>query len=397
MLRYWIWLAQAEGLRPATAKRLLEHFPSPEAVYYADETVLAEMKLRPAELAALRRKELEPSVEILNQCYRKHIRIMTLNDGAYPQFLREIPDPPIVLYHVGRLPEISDRPKLGVVGARDASRYGLSVAEELSRQIAECGGIVVTGLARGIDTCAAKGALQTGAPVIGVLGCGVDVVYPPENLELFRSVARSGCILSEYPPGTKPLPMNFPRRNRIISGISDGVVVVEAAPKSGALITARLANEQGRDVFAVPGRLGERSCEGSNRLLRSGAICVTCGWDAVEEYETRYPDTIREPGVQQIEAAPEDTSDPQPEQPANVPSQPAPQPCEPLQIPDDASEEERAVLTALSEGEQHIDEIISRVGLSPAAATTTLTLLQVKGLVAAQPGKRYRLAGALSI
>ena len=180
-----------------------------------------------------------------------------------------------------------------MVGTRHASPYGMTTAKKMGYQITKCGGIVVSGMAYGIDGMAMKGALTAGAPVVGILGCGAEMVYPPSNRPLFSDVENYGCIMSEFPPGTPPVKWNFPKRNRIISGMSCGVLVVEAPEKSGALITARCAADQGRDVFVVPGNIDVPTFVGSNRLLRDGAIAVSSGWDILSEYQMQFPDKIR--------------------------------------------------------------------------------------------------------
>lgn len=394
MLRYWVWLAQTASIGGVKVKRLLEHFDSPRAVFCADAPALRVAGLTAPEAEAILAHDLRDADEILNACYEKNIHILTLQDSAYPEFLREIPDPPPVLYYCGRLPDLSRRAALGVVGARNASAYGLTSAKRLGYQIGRCGGIVVTGMARGVDSQAAEGALSANAPVIGVLGCGVDVVYPPENRRLFRDVAKNGCILSEFPPATPPLGVNFPRRNRIISGLSDGVIVVEAGEKSGSLITAELALEQGRDVFAVPGNIDNPACAGSNRLLRENALVVTCGWDAMQEYQYRYPETVVEfhgGNTATVSELPRVAS------PVDLPTEedrkktpPKPIDIEALQTA--VSAEEYALLKELQNGAQQVDELIARTGLPAAKALSSITLLEVKGHIKRLPGKRFMLA-----
>lgn len=393
MLRYWVWLAQAAFIGPMKIARLFECFDTPETIYHADESALALAGLTERETASLQNKDLSEAKHIVEACYDRHIGILTLHDVGYPAALREIADPPPVLYYVGRLPELSRKATLGVVGARKASAYGQTTAKRLGYQIARCGGVVVTGLARGVDSLAAEGALSGEGPVVGVLGCGVDVVYPRENRYLYRDVCRGGCVLSEYPPGTQPFAGNFPRRNRLISGMSDGVIVVEAGEKSGALITAEHALEQGRDVFAVPGNIDNPACAGSNRLLRDGAIAVTCGWEAVQEYRHRYPDTITEfrGGTQiAVEELPKVASD------VMLPSEDAPpakkQPIDVAPLQEKLSEAEFTVLQALTAGERQLDALIAETGLPASKALSSITLLEVKGYIQRLPGKRFALA-----
>ena len=389
MLRDWVRLSRAAGIGPKKIRTLLERFGTPEEIYRADEAALSLAGLSPKEIASLQDGDPSEADAILERCYEKHISLMTLQDSAYPDFLREIPDPPAVLYWFGRLPELSRRPAIGVVGARNASAYGLTASMRMGYQIARCGGVVVTGLARGIDSKAAEGALSGGGQVIGVLGCGVDVVYPRENRWLYRDVCRSGCLISEYPPGTPPFAGNFPVRNRILSGLCDGVVVVEAAEKSGSLITAELALEQGRDVFAVPGNIDNPTCEGSNQLLRNGALAVTCGWDVMQEYLHRYPGTVTEfHGGDQIQCP----EPPVAASPVFLPEEKEAKSLDIRSVKERVSEDEYRVLELLTEGERQLDTLIADSGLPASKVLTALTLLEVKGFLKRLPGKRFTLS-----
>lgn len=393
MLRYWVWLSQAAGIGPLKIMRLLERFASPEEIYDADADTLSLAGLTQRETESLSDKDLSAADAILQACYEKHIRLLTLPDSAYPAFLRELPDPPPVLYYVGRLPDWERRPVLGVVGSRKASAYGQTSAKRIGYQIARCGGIVATGLARGIDSLAAEGALSGGGQVVGVLGCGVDVVYPRENRWLYRDVCRSGCLLSEYPPQTQPLANHFPVRNRIISGLSDGVIVVEAGEKSGALITAELALEQGRDVFVVPGNIDNPACAGSNRLLRESGLAVTCGWDAIQEYLPRYPETITEfHGGNTVVATEAKVASPVALPTEAEEPKPAPKPIDIETLKDKVSADEYTILTQLKGGERQIDELIAATGLPASRTLTAVTLLEVKSYIRRKPGKIFHLA-----
>jgi len=278
MLIHWIWLATRPHMTDWVKATLVRHFGDAESVYFAGDYSGIE-GLTQEGIEALKDRNLTPAEEILAQCDREGLQILTYQDAAYPKRLQNIPDPPLVFYYKGRLPDFDGLPLIGVVGTRRASAYGLTAAKRMGYQIARCGGVVVSGMAAGIDGMSMKGALTAGGTVVGVLGCGADVVYPIGNRSLFSDTARYGCILSEFPPGTPPVKWNFPKRNRVISGLSCGVLVVEAPEKSGALITARQAADQGRDVFVVPGNIDVDTFVGSNRLLRDGATAVSSGWD----------------------------------------------------------------------------------------------------------------------
>jgi DNA processing protein len=215
-------------------------------------------------------KDTSDAEQILQECDNKGIQLMVYSDNAYPERLRNIADPPAVLYYKGTFPDFDQEAAIGIVGTRRCSAYGMLQSKQFSNLIANSGGIVVSGGARGIDTMALGGALDSLMPVVCVLGCGVDVVYPSSNRGLYEGVLRCGCLISEFPPGTRPYKWNFPKRNRLISGVSNGVLVVEAPERSGALITARLAAEQGRDLFAVPGNaVAQRSVLGICRPRHS--------------------------------------------------------------------------------------------------------------------------------
>ena len=372
---YWIWLAEKEKVTDREKLAILEHFCRPEDCFFARSETLAQVKgLRPEAVEALCDKDLKRSETILEDCRRKQIRILTWQDDGYPSSLRNIPDPPLVLYYRGELPAFDEEPMIGVVGTRKASAYGMTTAEKLGAEIARHGGVVVSGMAEGIDAMATSGALRAQRTAVGVLGCGVDRVYPICNRELYRKMERSGCLLSEYPPGTPPYRWNFPRRNRIISGLSCGVLVVEAPTRSGSLITARQALEQGRDVFVVPGNIGVASCEGSNALLKDGATMVTSGWDILSEYRYRFPEKIQQ------DAAPKGNADKKPVD--NTPSAPYSDVVDAA----DSDETEKRIVQCLHSGDKLIDTIIAETGLPSAQILAALTLLEVKGCVTTRPG-----------
>lgn len=416
MLVHWIWLST----RPFSDRvkvSLLQHFSDPEEIYFADKAAFSQMDgLTKEQLTALENKSLHQSEEILRQCRREKISILTYRDAGYPSKLKNIPDPPCVLYYKGRLPDFDGSPLIGIVGTRRASAYGLTAAKRMGYQIARCGGIVVSGMAHGIDSLAMGGALTAGREVVGVLGCGADIVYPPSNQSLFADVETYGCILSEFPPGTPPMGRNFPRRNRIISGLSCGVLVVEAPEKSGALITANQALEQGRDVFVVPGNIDVDSFVGSNRLLRDGAIAVSSGWDVMCEYEALYPDKIcRDTQKVHLTAYTDEVrlvqeSEKQPRKVAQKPAIPRkkkekkPEPDKKTidngekppysDVNKDLSAlspEERAIAGTLLHGERLVDDVIAEAKLPTAKVLATLTLMEIKGMVKRLPGKRIAL------
>lgn len=296
-LKFWVWLTEQNRLGGPTRQALLEHFGSPEEVYYAEPGDLLQVEGITADQAqALENKSLDRAQSILEECARKDIFLLTAQDALYPQRLKNIYDPPLLLYGRGSMPLFDEEAAVAVVGTRSCSPYGIRTAERFGFEMSKQGGLVVSGLARGIDAASQLGALRAGGLTAAVLGCGVDVVYPPENDRLYEDVAASGVLLSEYPPGAEPFGWHFPARNRILSGLCLATLVVEAPEKSGALITAATALEQGRDVFAIPGPLDAEGSVGCNRLIRDGAGLATESWDILREYQSRYPHKLHPDG-----------------------------------------------------------------------------------------------------
>ena len=297
MLKYWVWLSELKGLRNQTRLALLRRFGDPESIFYADpEELLLTEGIDPGQAKLLANHDLAPADEILADCQRLDIQLLTFSDAAYPGRLKNIYDPPALLYYKGRLPLLDDLLSVAVVGTRDCTPYGVACAEKLGFGLAAGGAVVVSGLAKGIDAAAARGALRSGGVTIGVVGNGLDVQYPYESRYLYEDVAAAGVLFSEYPPGTEPAPAHFPVRNRILSGLSLAALVVEAPERSGALITAATALEQGRDVFAIPGPLDAEGSVGCNRLIRDGAGLATESWDILREYQSRYPHKLHPDG-----------------------------------------------------------------------------------------------------
>lgn len=407
MLKYWVWLTQRKGLGARRASALLRYFGTAEEVYLASEVEYAQVEgIDQSCIASLMDKSLSDAQRVLEQCYRKRINLMTIQDAGYPRRLMNIADPPILLYYRGRVPAVDEEPVVAIVGSRNCSPYGLLCAKRFGFHIAGCGCTVVSGGARGIDTMALRGAVSTGSPVICVLGCGVDIAYPKENATLFQDVEANGWLVSEYPPGTPPEGRNFPVRNRIISGLSLGVLVVEAGEKSGALITAGLALEQGRDVFAIPGNIDVAGNKGSNRLIKEGAIVADCGWDVAREYAPMFPDKIHNfSGTNQLAVSQAEL------QSALHPSQvQAASPAEPLpekksvdntrsatyidvqEILAELSDDEREIVQLLRDGAVHVDEIIASSGKPAPTVLAALTMLEVKHYIKRHPGKYFSLA-----
>lgn len=396
MLKHWIWLSERPNLGARGIYQLLQEFGTAENIYAAQKSDFSRIDgIRKAAVAGLMEKTLTDAQNVIDECARQDISILTINDERYPQRLLNLPDPPCVLYYKGTIPKIDEEPVIAVVGSRRGTNYGLMCAKQFGVQLSNCGCTVVSGGARGIDTMALRGAMNTGAPVICVLGCGVDIVYPPENAKLFQEIAQNGWLVSEYAPGMLPLSRNFPPRNRIISGLSVGTVIVEAASRSGALITADLALEQGRDVFAVPGNIDMSNSIGTNRLIKDGAIVARTGWDVACEYQLRFPEKIHEFKTN----APLNIR--QPEKPKD-PSKPEPLPKEASRNPkncidvyeilDCLSEDEKIVIMLLKDRPMHVDEIVSKCDLRTTQTLVALTMLEVNHYVKRLPGRIFSLA-----
>lgn len=381
MLIHWIWFSELSGLSQRQKLHLLRQGYEPEELYHASVEELPQISDR----IALLDKDLTGARAIAESCREKGIGILTFRDAAYPNRLRNVEDGPVLLYYRGICPDPDSRPMIALVGTRKATPYGLRIARSMAGQIAACGGIVVSGGAFGVDTAAMEAVLDAGCPTVGVLGCGVDVVYPASNRQLFDRVVAKGCLISEYPPGTKPEHWHFPQRNRIISGVSHGVLVVEAPQKSGALITARCALDQGRDVYAVPGNIDSAACAGSNALLLDGAQPVMSGWDLMRNYQAQYPHIVsqQEVPVSQQQAPIETRCDK-----LDI-DNPAPGPYSvKMDRLDDLNEEEKALLSCLGPEPVLMDEVIARLQIPAAKVLSMMTLLSLKGLVTMHPGRR---------
>lgn len=403
MLKYWIWLTTRKGLGVRGIYQVMQHFSSPEAAYFADpkeyETI---RELRNPE--ALQDKNLKEAEKILRECRNKGISVVTMQDAAYPRRLLALEDPPAVLYYKGVLPDLNG-PVIGVVGTRHASLYGMKQARRMGYGLSRCGAVVVSGGAKGVDTEALRGALLGGTPVVAVLGCGVDVVYPAENRSLFRDVEDRGCLISEYPPGTEPRADHFPVRNRIISGLSLGVLVVEAPAKSGALITAERALDQGRDVFALPANVDQPSGDGNLQLLRDGAVLVRDPWEILQEYVRQFPENVEnrdcsgwDTGAQTV--VPEPEKKPVSAQKSKAADKKAIDKeknrnyIDAKKIMGNLSPQEQQLAALLEAGPVHIDALSEQLQQPAGCVLALMTMLEVKGYIQRLPGRVFSLAWA---
>lgn len=290
MKAYWYWLCNLEQIGPKKIQELLDFFGTPQGVFSAKETELEKIKLlnKKNVTTLLNNRDLEKVQESYEKLKKKSIRFLTKEDVEYPQQLKHIYNSPVCIYVRGNLPD-ENKTSVAMVGARNCSDYGKEVALYFSRKLSEAGIQVISGLARGIDGYAHKGALDAGFLTYGVLGCGIDICYPSSHLDLYMAMEKQGGILSEYGLGIPPSKGNFPMRNRLISGLCDGILVIEAKEKSGSLITVDMGLEQGKDIFAIPGRIQDSLSDGCNNLIKMGAEIVTSPEDILKAYHMEAP------------------------------------------------------------------------------------------------------------
>jgi DNA processing protein len=360
-LARWVALSRVQGLGCVSFKKLAGHFGDPTEALSASTAALAEIQgLDQSVIDGLRNFSAwdEAEKEII-RAEKAAVKIVPFTDSSYPARLRMIPDPPSLLYLKGEIRR-DDEKAVAVVGSRSTSDYGRRVARDLCRGLASLGFTVVSGMARGIDGTAHETSLNAGGRTIAVLGSGVDRVYPAEHDKLYRRISENGAVISEFPMGTRPLAFNFPARNRLISGLSLGVVVVEATEKSGSLITAALALEQGREVFAVPGEVGASRSRGAHRLIRQGAKLVETVDDIVEEIA---PQLLVRSG--KTLSAPRRT------------------------LPQNLGDEFQRIFGLFQERPLQIDEVIESSGCSPSRVSEILLELELQGYIKQLPGKKY--------
>ncbi|MCC6673686.1 MAG: DNA-protecting protein DprA [Thermomicrobiales bacterium] len=346
-------LSQVSHIGPVRLGRLRDHFGSLDLAWEAAagdlRGVLDERACREVLLA---RERISPA-EVMERIAKSGAEVITVLDDVYPRILREIPGPPPVLYVRGMLP-LQDEPTVAIVGTRRATSYGREAATRIASELAAAGVTIVSGLAKGIDGFAHRAALESAGRTVAVMASGVDIIYPPEHRQLAERIVESGALVSDYPPGAKPDAPNFPARNRIISGLSLATIVIEAPSRSGALITVGFAADQGRDVYAVPGSILSAASEGSNRLLRQGAIPLTSAADLLEDLKLA-PSVVEEPE----------------------------------QIAFPMTDDERSLYALVTSEPQHIDELAYGAGFTIAAASALLTMLELKGLVINAGAQHY--------
>jgi DNA processing protein len=363
-LTAWLTLQAVEGIGDRTFLKLTNTWGSPAAVLSASTNDLVDRGCSRDLAEAIRRgpdsavgREIDRQVGTVD---RLNIQVVTIYDRAYPARLKTIPDPPPLLYVSGQLTE-GDAAAVAIVGGRRATPAGRAVTEEIARDLAGKGFTIVSGLARGIDAAAHRGAITGGGRTFAVLGCGIDRTYPPEHDGLRRQIEKRGAVITELPIGASPQSHHFPRRNRIISGLALGVLVAEAATSSGSLITAQLALEQGRDVFALPGSVKEEACRGSNGLIKAGAKLVDCAADILDEVRPQMEPKLRAGIEAGIATA----------------------------ARDDFGKDETLVYDALSYDPRSVDLVIEETGMTAAQVAATLLALELRGRIRQLPGQQY--------
>lgn len=404
----WVWLTIKFPVASKRVTELLKYYGSVKEIYEAQSYSNLNFLLS-SEIKLLSDKSLDDAYTVCAKVKRAGARIIVYDDIKYPDALRHIDDPPYVLYVKGKIPVWDKYLLIGVVGTRTATQYGYNATRKLSSELADEGAVIVTGLARGLDTIATEEAIVKKVFTVGVIGCGIDVVYPRENAQLYRQVAENGVIITECPPGSAPEGWHFPLRNRIIAGISRGVLVTEAPSSSGALITAKWAMENGRDVFAVPGSIFERNQLGTNRLIQSGAKCVWCARDILEEYP--YERAILKAPVLEVFTDKEDEIEIDEKRIIDIEkkaekkqkkerrkNKKAKHKKEEIKkeektfvMPENIGVTERILLEALTDGEKHIDELARCSGLAVSEIRTKLIMLEMQGMVKPTQSNNYKL------
>ncbi|MCD7845598.1 MAG: DNA-processing protein DprA [Oscillospiraceae bacterium] len=378
-LKYWVWLSCIGGVRPLVKYQLIQAMGGPDKVFFAskEEMQAACGLLRPSEAERLGDKSMDVVTKTLSRCEEKYVSILTLQDAEYPERLRQIADPPVALYVIGRMPAVDELPLIAIVGTRKATAYGIRMSLKLGKEITAGGAVVASGLAAGCDGAAIQGALEAGGGPVGVLGTAVDRVYPKKNQWLFDELRTRGALVSEYPPGVKTYPADFVARNRIITGLSLGVVVTEAPLRSGTRTTVQHALDQNRDLFAVPGSADAAACAGCNDLLAQGAAVATCGEDVLRAYEGR-PELFAQPAAS-IPIKIEKEID-------------KPEDIVYIDLTDEIEKlptAQRDILKIMTRPDMHADEIIQATSLPAPEALAALTMLEITGYIVRTAGKRY--------
>lgn len=392
---YWIWLQQVLGISASiNSDEITGYFETAKAVYFAGEQ---EWRLsgifNPRQLTKLESRDLSKAQNILDTCAKNNWQVVTPDDGDYPSMLFKLPNFPLVLYVRGNLDCLKNKITVAIVGTREPSRNSATIARAMASSITRSGAVVISGGALGIDSAAHCGALDEKGATVAVLGCGLNCNYPVANAALRNDIAKNGAVITEYPPETKALAANFPTRNRLISGLSYGTLVIEAGERSGSLITANYALNQGRDVLAVPGDIMSSGFTGANKLIRDGAKPVFNAMDVLEDYAIRYPELI---DIEKIETKLTLKNYSDPPSVSKVDDNPPRREKGEVSFirqaePPLLSESARKIYRAFTRQEMQADELILNTGLSVSEFTSAMTELELFDLVELQAGKNYKL------
>ena len=394
-IEYWLWWSSSAKLSTRAKAVLLKHYGSPEAMYEAPKGEITRLLGRRSEGAEdLEKRDLSSALRTIDKCKMQNVEVVSIEDPCYPVRLKNIYAPPPVIYVKGRLPKIDEEPAIAVIGTRNASPYGIKMGRKLGFEIAKCGGVVVSGLTKGIDAAGAEGTLIAEGKCVGVLG----VPHEHAHGKMAEELAVRGALVSEYPPGAGVHRQFFRARNRIAAGLSVGVVVVEAPFKSGTRLFVDEAVEQGKEIFAVPGNADSENCAGTNAMLKDGAKPVTEGWDVMCEFAKLYPDKIKRsderiPG-NSVKSEQSESVKTEKTHKATKKVIDKPDTAEYIDLKtqlESLSQSQLSIVSAMDREAMQVDEIIERTGLSPAKVLADLTLLQLKGCVSQQSGKRFTL------
>lgn len=367
--KYAIWLTKLLGYGNQKGKQLINTYGSARGVFDLKASEIESISyLTQQQKAALRNKDLDYANGVILDCMHQNISVYCYGEEGYPDCLSVIYAPPLVLYEKGHHYDYDIAPTFAVVGTRNLTEYGRRTAYDFAKDLAKSGMIIVSGMAKGCDAQAHFGALKAGQPTIAVLGTGVDVVYPKKNQELYEYICSYGAVLSEYPPGTRPTPYSFPQRNRIISAISMGTLVVEGDLDSGSLLTADHANNQGKDVFVIPNNIYAENSRGTNQLLKEFALVAVCANDIVERYIEHFPEYLYQEAKKHTVSHEKY-----------------------LQALAELSQEEKILLEQITEKPRYVDELVRRSGLPVGKVNGLLTLLMMKDIIYSVPGNAYAL------
>ena len=392
-LKYWVWLTVKTGMSSFKITNLLDRFGSVEAIYEADLYKDIE-GIGDKEKTELSNKSFKQADRIISKIAELGARIVTLEDEEYPKPLRTIQSPPYVLYMKGQKFDWDNYLGIGVIGARECTEYGIVATHKLCTELAATGVTVISGMARGIDSVAAVAALKAGGKTIAVIGSGLDICYPPENDELMKAIEENGLVITEYPPSSQPLRTHFPERNRIISGLSRGILVTEAAKKSGTFITVGHAIENGRDIFAIPGGLFHEKSEGTNLLIKQGAFLTTSVTDIFEQYPDEASRLKRATGKRVKIKLPKQSEKP-PKQKKKKEESQIIENLSDISIDDSRflglNNSERSTVECLLKGSQHVDEIARETGLGIQELNAVLPMLEMMGHIIKLPGNIYAI------